>query len=98
MRPSGADHAILQPGRIHERIRRVQQTGLLTGTRFCGRAHPMDPVPEVSDFILLHGNGVSSPEGILQMIRKGKDLSRDISVCPVTGAFPPRANADFSDC
>lgn len=47
---------------------------LLVGTSFNGRAIPTHEVAEVSDFILIHGNGVSDPTYITQMVDSTKAL------------------------
>ena len=69
------DHAVLRPDRIHELIRRVQamQAGgrrLLVGTSYGGGTVPKENVVRVSDFLLLHGNGVSNPNRIAGMVRQ----------------------------
>lgn len=75
----GFRHPILQPARVAELIRRVQSThdhgrGLLVGTSFRGGAIPVEPVVRASDFILLHGNGVSNPQDIAGMVRRTRAL------------------------
>jgi hypothetical protein len=71
----GYDHAILRPERIHELIERVQAHSsrrghrLLVGTSYGGGTIPRSNVVRVSDFLLLHGNGVSDPERIADMVR-----------------------------
>ncbi|WP_205672172.1 hypothetical protein [Ammoniphilus sp. YIM 78166] len=58
-------HSIILAPRIHELIELAQITGkalrpenpLLVGTSFSGRQVPTDNVIEVSDFLLIHGNG-----------------------------------------
>jgi hypothetical protein len=67
--------AILRPDRIGELIARVKSMRrrghrLLAGTSFKGGAIPTEGVVQVSDFLLLHGNGVSQPEHIAEMVRK----------------------------
>ena len=73
------DHAILQPDRVHELIERVRNTTkngrrLYVGTSYGGGTIPGEKVARSSDFILLHGNGVSDPAGITEMIRKTRAL------------------------
>jgi hypothetical protein len=73
------DHAILQPGRVHELIERVQRTvvdgrRLLVSTSYGGGAIPGATVARVSDFVLLHGNGVSDPARIGEMARATRRL------------------------
>jgi CubicO group peptidase (beta-lactamase class C family) len=69
------DHPILQPERVHELIARAKsrrQGGrrLLVGTSYGGGTIPGENVVRASDFLLLHGNGVSDPERIAEMVRK----------------------------
>jgi hypothetical protein len=68
-------HAVLKPDRVHELIERVKQTKrdgrrLLAGTSYGGGAVPKENVVRASDFILIHGNGVSKPERIAEMVRQ----------------------------
>ena len=68
------DHAILQPPRVHELIELAQgitRDGrrLYVGTSYGGGTVPLENVVKVSDFILLHGNGVRDPQRMEQMIR-----------------------------
>ena len=69
------DHAILKPDRVNELIERVatrsqqQQHRLLVGTSYGGNSLPRPNVVKVSDFLLLHGNGVSDPKRIAEMVR-----------------------------
>jgi hypothetical protein len=68
-------HAVLKPERIHELIERVQamqRAGrrLLAGTSYGGGVIPGRAVIRVSDFLLLHGNGVADPGRIGEMVRK----------------------------
>jgi hypothetical protein len=67
------DHEILKPARVHELIKRVKaktKNGhrLLVGTSYGGGAIPEESVVRASDFLLLHGNGVSDPKRIPQMV------------------------------
>jgi hypothetical protein len=69
------DHAILRPNRVHELIERVQNTKrdgrrLPAGTSYGGGKVPEEKVVRVSDFLLLHGNGVSDPKRIVEMVRQ----------------------------
>lgn len=73
------DHEILKPGRVSELIERVRATRLdgrrlLAGTSYGGGAIPGGNVVRVSDFLLLHGNGVGQPAGIAEMIRRTRAL------------------------
>jgi hypothetical protein len=72
---SSYHHAILQPARVHELIERVKGTNrdgrrLLVGTSFPGGKIPDEGVMRRSDFLLLHGNGVSQPEHLREMVRQ----------------------------
>jgi hypothetical protein len=74
------DHAILQPDRVHELIDRVRQTELggwrlLVGTSYGGGTVPKENVVRASDFLLLHGNGVSEPTRIAEMVRQTRAIS-----------------------
>ncbi len=71
------DHAILQPARVHELIERVQNMQkngyrLLVSTSYGGGVLPKSNVVQVSDFILLHGNGVEDPKRIAQLVADTK--------------------------
>lgn len=66
-------HAILQPARVHELIQRVQSAKhdgrrLLVSTSYGGGSVPEENVVRAADFLLLHGNGVSDPKRIGQMV------------------------------
>ena len=67
------DHEILKMSRVHElitRIRNKKQNGyrFLTGTSWGGGTVPIPSVIKASDFILLHGNGVTDPNRITEMV------------------------------
>jgi len=47
----------------------------LVGTSYGGGAIPGSNVVQVSDYILLHGNGVSEPVKITEMVTKTKQVS-----------------------
>jgi hypothetical protein len=69
------DQAILRPARVHELIERVRRTTregrrFLVGTSYGGGAIPKENVVRAADFLLLHGNGVSDPKEIGEMIRR----------------------------
>ncbi len=73
------DHPILTPSRIHELIELVRSTrqegrGLLAGTSFGGGAVPTPSVVAASDFLLLHGNGVSDPPRIAAMVERTREV------------------------
>jgi hypothetical protein len=75
---SSYTHHIIKPDRCHELIELVQQRSagkvdtpsgrLLVGASLCGGRVPEDELTAPSDFILIHGNGVSDPERIRQMV------------------------------
>lgn len=69
------DHEILKPARVHELIERVRDTPgegyrLLVSTSYKGGTVPIENVVRASDFLLLHGNGVSDPNRIAAMVRE----------------------------
>ena len=71
------DHAILRPERVHELIERVQKTTrdgrrLLVSTSYGGGAIPTANVVRAADFLLMHGNGVSEPAQIAEMVRQAR--------------------------
>ena len=71
----GFNHAILGPGQVAELIRRVQSIHshgrrLLVSASFRGGAIPTPSVVRAADFLLLHGNGVSHPQRIGQMVQQ----------------------------
>ncbi|MCX7800028.1 MAG: hypothetical protein N2109_06745 [Fimbriimonadales bacterium] len=68
------EHAILQPQRVHELIRlargiRVRGRSLPASASLSGGKVPPRQVLEASDFVLLHGNGVGSPDALRELIR-----------------------------
>lgn len=74
------DHDILRPPRIHELITRVRKTEyegrrLLVSTSYGGGSVPQENVVRASDFLLVHGNGVSDPARITQMIRQTRAVA-----------------------
>lgn len=73
------DHDILKPDRVVELITRVKNIShqgrrLLAGTSYGGGTIPGDRVVAASDFVLLHGNGVSDPRRITEMVKKVRAL------------------------
>ena len=69
------DHVILQPPRVHELIERVKKTTrdgrrLLVSTSYGGGTIPKENVVRASDFLLVHGNGISDPQRIADMVRQ----------------------------
>jgi hypothetical protein len=73
------DHAILKPDRVHELIARVRDRKrdgrrFLVGTSYGGGRVPDDSVVKVSDFVLIHGNGVKDPARITEMVKQTRAL------------------------
>lgn len=74
------DHAILKPERVHELIERVKSKSkngrrFLVGTSYGGGAIPRENVVRVSDFLFLHGNGVSDPARIGEMVKQTRKVA-----------------------
>lgn len=74
------DHAILKPGRVHELISHVKEMkhkhfSFPAGTSYSGGAIPDSNVIRVSDFVLLHGNGVDDPGRIMEMVEETKKVA-----------------------
>lgn len=73
------DHKILQPKRVHELIKRVHNSrkgrySLLVSTSYGGGTIPDSSVVKVSDFVLLHGNGVSNSSKITALVEATKKV------------------------
>ena len=73
------DHPILMPDRVHELIEMAKgmtKDGrrLLVGTSYGGRTVPLPNVVGVSDYLLLHGNGVIDPKRIHEMVRQTREV------------------------
>lgn len=73
-------HAILQPPRVHELIERVRASRrdgrrFLVSTSYGGGTIPRPNVVAASDFLLLHGNGVTEPERIRRMVRETRQVA-----------------------
>lgn len=75
------DHPILKPDRVHELIERVKNTKsadghrLLVSTSYGGNKVPLENVVRASDFLLLHGNGVSDPKRIAEMVQLTRQVA-----------------------
>ena len=75
------DHKILQPERVHELIERVKNTKapdgrrLLVSTSYGGNTVPKENVVRSSDYVLLHGNGVSDPKRIAEIVRLTRQVA-----------------------
>jgi hypothetical protein len=73
------DRDIIKANRIHELIELVKSKEhngyrYLTGTSYNGNTIPGENVVRVSDFILIHGNGVEDPGRITEMV----ELTREV--------------------
>jgi hypothetical protein len=69
------EHPILQPARVHELIRRVQQHTrdghrLLASTSYTGGKVPGEAILRASDFVLFHGNGVHPPAEFTELVQR----------------------------
>jgi hypothetical protein len=69
------DHDLIKQEKVHELIMQARQISregrkLLVATSFNGNTLPPDKVIEVSDFILIHGNGVRQHERITEMVNE----------------------------
>ncbi len=72
------DHAILRCDRVHELInivRNIEIDGrrLYVSTSLAGGHVPTDNIVEVSDFVLIHGNGVQNHERITEISQIVRD-------------------------
>jgi hypothetical protein len=67
---------IISKERIHELILHIKKKApeLLVSTSFNGGSIPPDKVVEVSDYILIHGNGVHEPARITEMVEIVRSL------------------------
>ncbi len=73
------EHEILQPHRVAELIERAHShelagRRLLVGTSYGGGRVPDDDVVAASDYIMLHGNGVTQPARIAEMVEQTRAL------------------------
>jgi hypothetical protein len=69
------DHDILKPARVDELIRLAKSMSsggrrLLVGVSFGGGRIPTPNVIRISDFLLLHGNGVGNPRRVQTMVEE----------------------------
>ena len=87
------DHDILKPLRVPELIERARSFEgpaggrLLAATSYGGGAVPDDDVVRASDFVLVHGNGVTEPGRIAGMVDEVRSL-------PAYRAMPVVFNED----
>ena len=73
----GYDHEIIKPHRIHELIslaKSIKSNGYAypVTTSFIGKGVPTKNVVDVSDFILIHGNGAKEPKQLQLLIDSTK--------------------------
>jgi hypothetical protein len=73
------EHEILTPPRVHELIelaKGISKNGrrLLVGTSYGGNFVPLENVVRASDFLLMHGNGVSDPNRIAEMVDQARTV------------------------
>lgn len=74
------EHEVLQPHRVHELIQEARArhaadgSRVLAGTSYGGGRLPDDSVLRASDFVMLHGNGVTEPERIAEMVRETRAM------------------------
>ena len=73
------EHEILQPHRVAELIDRARSheldgRRLLVGTSYGGGRVPDDDVVAAADYIMLHGNGVTQPARIAEMVAQTRAL------------------------
>ena len=95
------ERPILKPDRVHELIERAKTVSgggaegrLLVGTSYGGGAIPGENVVRASDFLLLHGNGVSDPRRIVEMVRETRRV-RGFADRPVPIVFNEDDHFDF---
>ncbi|MBT3384750.1 MAG: hypothetical protein HN778_12950 [Prolixibacteraceae bacterium] len=71
------DHEILKKDRVHELIIRAKEKApeMLVSTSFNGNTLPPEKVVEVSDYVLIHGNGVHEPARITEMVEQVRAMS-----------------------
>ena len=76
----GYQHDIIKADRIDELIRHIKGTSsafrrhLYVGASFNGNSIPTANVVRDSDFILIHGNGVSDPDRIAEMVEQTRNV------------------------
>ena len=91
------EHDVLQPQRVHELVARAREIArdgrhLLVGTSFRGRSVPTDAVVAASDLALIHGNGVTDPAYIGEMVERTRALA---SYRPMPIVFNEDDHFDF---
>ena len=90
----GYDHAILKENRVHELIGMIKDKfpGFLVSTSFNGNTLPPEKVLEISDYVLIHGNGVHNPDRITEMVQQVRAM---ISYTPKPIVFNEDDHFDF---
>lgn len=73
------NHPILRCERVHELIELVQSIevngrSIYTSTSLAGNQVPTENIVEVSDYVLIHGNGVQNYERITEMSQLVRDM------------------------
>ncbi len=70
------DHDIIKQDRIQELILQIKEKApeLLVSTSFNGNTIPPDHIVAVSDYVLIHGNGVKEPTRITEMVNEVRAL------------------------
>ncbi|MFH1569493.1 MAG: hypothetical protein ABIL09_15965 [Gemmatimonadota bacterium] len=71
------EHAVLRPERVHEllwRVRRRAGGRLLVSTSYGGGTVARENVVAEADFVLMHGNGVSEPARLAEMVHRVRQL------------------------
>ena len=68
------EHEILMPDRVHELIEQVKARTrggrrLLVSTSYGGGAIPRENVVRASDYLLLHGNGITDPKKVAEKVQ-----------------------------
>ncbi|MEJ2007689.1 MAG: hypothetical protein P8Z30_05945 [Acidobacteriota bacterium] len=91
------DHAILTSSRVHELINlaksiRLRGERLRVSASFGGGSIPTDNAVAAADFVLMHGNGVSNPARIAEMVR---EVRRRPSYRPMPVLFNEDDHFDF---
>ena len=91
------EHEILQPHRVAELIERAKShedggRRLLVGTSYGGGRVPDDDVVAASDYIMVHGNGVTEPPRIAEMVAETRAL---LSYSPKPILFTEDDHFDF---
>jgi len=71
------DHAILKQDRVNEIIEQAKKHRgrFLAGTSYGGNTVPKENVVRSSDFLLMHGNGVSKPKRIAEMVKQARKVA-----------------------